>query len=328
MYFLYILKLEFFQNSKQMGNEVHMFFKMEHGKITEQDIRNVQVSGKTQYFGYFSYDEREAAIKAFGLDRKLLSDMIANKPMAYENHEDFDVAGINILNRKALFSQPERVCIFIYKNMLLFFCKNLPVIEKIIQDMMKDNSNLGFNRILSTFFEKLTTNDYTLLGKIEQDISDLENALITRRKKNCVKEIISLRKRLMIMKQYYEQLLNVLDELQEDENELLFDNSMQSFYIYASKVERLYHNVMNLRDYVTQVRESYQAEIDIDLNNIMKIFTVITAIFLPLTLLVGWYGMNLKMPEFQWPLAYPMVIVISIAVVGFCILYFKRKKWF
>jgi magnesium transporter len=47
---------------------------------------------------------------------------------------------------------------------------------------------------------------------------------------------------------------------------------------------------LNLRDYVTQVREAYQAELDISLNNIMKIFTVITAFFSPLTLLVGWYA--------------------------------------
>ena len=66
--------------------------------------------------------------------------------------------------------------------------------------------------------------------------------------------------------------------------------------------------VLNLRDYVTQVREAYQAQIDINLNKVMKIFTVITSIFLPLTLIVGWYGMNLKMPEYSWVYGYPFVI--------------------
>lgn len=60
----------------------------------------------------------------------------------------------------------------------------------------------------------------------------------------------------------------------------------------------------------------------------MKVFTVITAVFLPLTLIVGWYGMNLMMPEFEWAGSYPMVILLSIAVIVFCIAYFKKHKWF
>ncbi|MPN50396.1 Cobalt/magnesium transport protein CorA [bioreactor metagenome] len=60
----------------------------------------------------------------------------------------------------------------------------------------------------------------------------------------------------------------------------------------------------------------------------MKIFTVITAIFLPLTLLVGWYGMNFHMPELQWAYGYPAVIVVSIALMVALILLFKKKDWF
>jgi magnesium transporter len=59
----------------------------------------------------------------------------------------------------------------------------------------------------------------------------------------------------------------------------------------------------------------------------MKIFTVITSIFLPLTLLVGWYGMNLQMPEFNWPFGYPFVILLSVIVVIVSIVIFKRRKW-
>ncbi|MGI5850236.1 MAG: CorA family divalent cation transporter, partial [Christensenellales bacterium] len=147
-------------------------------------------------------------------------------------------------------------------------------------------------------------------------------------KKDCVREIISLRNRLMAFKRYYEQLLNIFDDLQENENEIVQKSSLRYLKIFSGRIERLYHTVLNLRDYVTQVREAYQAEVDISLNKIMKIFTVITAIFLPLTLIAGWYGMNLQMPEFGWPFGYPMVIILSVAVVVFCILYFKKNKWF
>ncbi|NYC32004.1 CorA family divalent cation transporter [Clostridium saccharobutylicum] len=98
--------------------------------------------------------------------------------------------------------------------------------------------------------------------------------------------------------------------------------------MFTNRINRLYQSVNNLRDYVTQVREAYQAQVDIDQNKLMKLFTVVTTIFLPLTLIVGWYGMNFTMPEYNLPYAYPVVIIISISIVVSCIVWFKKNKWF
>lgn len=84
-----------------------------------------------------------------------------------------------------------------------------------------------------------------------------------------------------------------------------------------------------LRESAEQAREAYQAQIDIEQNNVMKIFTVLTAIFLPLTLLVGWYGMNFQyMPELGWKYGYVYVIGLSVVTCVICFVLFKKKKWF
>ena len=63
-------------------------------------------------------------------------------------------------------------------------------------------------------------------------------------------------------------------------------------------------------------------------NRIMTVLTVVTSIFMPLTLITGWYGMNFRyMPELELPWAYPAVILVSIAVVVVCLVYFRWKKW-
>jgi len=60
----------------------------------------------------------------------------------------------------------------------------------------------------------------------------------------------------------------------------------------------------------------------------MKVLTIIATMFIPLTFLVGWYGMNFKyMPELQWEYGYPMVIAISVLTVIGLLIYFKRKQW-
>ena len=83
-----------------------------------------------------------------------------------------------------------------------------------------------------------------------------------------------------------------------------------------------------LREYCLQVRELFQAEIDIRQNRIMKILTIVTTIFLPLSLVAGWYSMNfVGMPELGWKYGYPAVIIVSVLVVLISLWIMKKKKF-
>ena len=156
----------------------------------------------------------------------------------------------------------------------------------------------------------------------------LEQSLITSKNKNYVGEIITLRKQLLMMKRYYEQFLNVLDSMLENENDIFDGKTLRSFKLLSKRMERSYGNILNLREYVTQIRESYEAEVDISLNTTMKIVTVVTTIFLPLTVIAGWYGMNFQMPEYNFSHGYLMVILLSILFIGIGIAFFKKNHWF
>lgn len=305
-----------------------MFFEVKEGKLMPVGLEQIETAGKKKFAAFLSLEESGDMLDRIGIDKAVIAEHLGGKSALMTGYNGFDTAYLNILNHKSLSSRPERICVCFNKNVALFISSNESGARKAMDVAVPKDSALTFDRILSSYFERLIENDVSFLDDIEQEIMGLENALITSKKRNCVKEIISLRKRLMILKRHYEQLLNVFDELQENEDDTLAETSLKYFKIIERRVERLYNSVLHLRDYVTQVREAYQAEVDISLNNIMKIFTVITAIFLPLTLLVGWYGMNLNMPEFKWPYAYPMVIGLSLAVVVFCIAYFKKNKWF
>lgn len=77
-----------------------------------------------------------------------------------------------------------------------------------------------------------------------------------------------------------------------------------------------------------QVQDVYQSEIEIRQNNVMKVLTIVTTVFLPLTLIAGWYGMNFThMPELTWVYGYPVAIGASILVVLISLLIFKKKKF-
>ena len=64
-------------------------------------------------------------------------------------------------------------------------------------------------------------------------------------------------------------------------------------------------------------------------NRVMKLLTIVTTIFMPLTLIAGWYGMNFSgMHELDWVYGYPAIIALAAAVIAGLVIWFKRKKWF
>lgn len=97
--------------------------------------------------------------------------------------------------------------------------------------------------------------------------------------------------------------------------------------MYSEKMTRLAQETQILREYAMQVQDVYQSEIEIHQNDVMKMLTIVTTIFLPLTLIAGWYGMNFSyMPELKMKYAYPFVIGISVLIVVVSLIVFKRKN--
>ena len=306
-----------------------MIYSIDNGKIERIKQETVELNGTKRYWGVFSLNQVEEVCRTLHISKGFLTGFLLNPATRFESHDGFDVICYNVIKYAEKNLPVKRVCIYIRKDLVLMLAENPEVVSGIVEEIAEDvEKTISFERLFHTFLERTIMDDASFLDDIEQEIAELEDQLITTNRKNCVIEIISLRKKLMQFKRHYEQMQIVLDAVQENENELIDPRSMRYFKIFANRVDRLYHIVLNLRDYVTQVREAYQAEVDINLNSIMKLFTVITAIFLPLTLIVGWYGMNLQLPEYGWRYGYLMVILISAAVVAFCLFYFKRHNWF
>jgi magnesium transporter len=80
---------------------------------------------------------------------------------------------------------------------------------------------------------------------------------------------------------------------------------------------------------INDLMQLFYASTSYKLNEIIKVLTVISTIFIPLTFIVGLYGMNFKhIPEFNIPWAYPVLLGVMLVITLFMIYYFKKKKWF
>lgn len=171
------------------------------------------------------------------------------------------------------------------------------------------------------FLLELTANDIYRLETLENMIISLEDRLFLDPSPSDagIHDIIKVRKDLLKAKRYYEQMEFLSDEMSAVD---------PSFSFIDKKFDRLMEFVLHLQSYIESVRDAYQAQIDIEQNQIMKFFTVVTTIFTPLTLITGWYGMNFIMPEYDWPQGYTYVTALSLGVVLGLVMLFRRKKWF
>lgn len=263
-----------------------------------------------------------------GLDKVLLPLIDESAANRFESHEMYECVLLNIPDQtEDIEAPPINIDVYYNQNRIIFVHDPSPAIDR-LQAKMEAAAPLPYDQVLYTFFNLLTEKDASYLEEIEEAIANLEDDITEDASENYQAEISTLRKKLLKQKRYFESLIDTLEDMEKNTNKYLTKAQLKYFHIITNRADRQFHSVLNLRDYVTQVRESYQAQIDISLNRTMKLFTVITAIFLPLTLLVGWYGMNLQIPEFDWPFMYPLIIIISVVVVVGMLIYFKVKKWF
>lgn len=186
----------------------------------------------------------------------------------------------------------------------------------------------GLERFLYDLLEKIIEGDLSMLEKMEHRLNQTEQRILSETLDSYPPELNEIRGDLLDLRIHYEQLIDLGQELEENENGFFRQENLRYFRLFTERVTRLQDSVSSLRDYVVQLRDLVQSQMEIRQNKIMTLLTVVTSIFMPLTLIAGWYGMNFKyMPELEQPLAYPLVILVSLIIVVLCLWWFKKKKW-
>ena len=187
----------------------------------------------------------------------------------------------------------------------------------------------GTGTVWVGFMECLLKDDLEKLSGLEVRLTHLEDEVLSGNISRFDQKLIRCRKEILRYSHYYLQLQDVTDVLQKNDLKIFSREDLAGIRLLREKIGRLHQEAGMLREYSTQVREVYQAQIEIRQNKIMKSLTIVTAIFLPLTLIAGWYGMNFTyMPELQWEYGYPAVVGLSVVTVLSSLALCHKKHFF
>lgn len=300
-----------------------MFYEMSRGRV-----------------GYITYEELQDDYVMYGFPNETVEACKGN-PHNFRSdsyvYADLIFTVLDVLDFQNVFEVHNRFGLYVKQDLCLFVGiqdedgKVRKNYEDIVNKYENEKNSAKYampERFLCLFFEYLIREDKRFLENMEFHMSTLETRILKERvDASFINEILLMKKELMYIWNYYEQLIDVCEVFRDNDSELFPEENIKSFDILTERISRLNENVKYLKEYTVQLRETHDAMLDYNLNNIMKVFTVITTIFLPLTLLVGWYGMNFEyMPELHWRYGYVAMIVVSITTVIGVILAFRRYR--
>lgn len=245
-----------------------------------------------------------------------------------ERHTDYLYGTFYVPIPKEHIKHKEFIC-FILQGKIIFVDNSNTVLEE-IRDIMdeKVRRNYSLQRFLYDILINMIENDLLFLELLEQEIAKIEEHVLKGISNDFNMKMLEIKKMIAKLYRYYSQMADVGAELMDNELEFFEEENFSTFHIFTDRATRLQNETQTIREYAMQVQDVYQSEIGIRQNNVMKVLTIVTTIFLPLTLIVGWYGMNFKyMPELTWKFGYPVVILISVFIVIGSLFLFKKKKY-
>ena len=186
----------------------------------------------------------------------------------------------------------------------------------------------GADYLTYTLIDVIIDHYFVVLENLGEKIERLEERLIQSPDPETMHSIQELKREIIFLRKSIWPLREVISELERGETTLFQKSSliyMRDLYDHTIQIIDI---VETFRDMISGMLDVYLSSISNRMNEIMKVLTIISTVFIPLSFIVGLYGMNFEnMPELNWKWGYLGVWVVIISVVIGMLIYFRRKKW-
>ena len=226
----------------------------------------------------------------------------------------------------------EQVSLVIGNNFVISFQESIGDVFDAVRDRIRNSKGrirkMGADYLAYALIDAIVDNYFVVLEKIGEKIEGIENEIVADPTPEKLQIIHNLKREMIYLRKSVWPLREVISGLQRGESRLI----KKSTHIYLRDLYdhtiQVIDTIETYRDMTSSMLDIYMSSISNKMNEVMKVLTIFAAIFIPLTFIVGVYGMNFQhMPELSLPWAYPAVwtvlIIVGISLFG----YFKHKKW-
>lgn len=241
----------------------------------------------------------------------------------------------NILDYSNMEVVSKELNIFLSRDYIITVYKEeLDIISGLISDIreskntfiLKEKPNASI--VLYYILDRIILRNYEVISSIEAHADKIEISILKSPRNEHLEELIHLRRQVYKIRKYLNPLRYIGDGLISNENYIIETENIGYFKKLSTKIEKLMLSLESLVQDLALVREAFESEISNKTNELMKVFTLIASIFLPLNLITSMYGMNFKnIPFVELEHGYYIVTVIMLTISFGLLVLFKKKKW-
>lgn len=270
----------------------------------------------------------------FGIHALLIEDVLNDQRPKSEEYDDYLFFTLKMLYRIDDTSiDYEQISFVLGKNFLLSFQEK----EGDLFDGFRERIRLDQGKVrkkqsdylMYRLIDIIVDNYYNVLDRIGDLIEETEDDAYGNPSNRTFHEIQSLKKELIFLRKALYPLREALSKLVKGESEFIHEDNLPYFADVYDHVAHLIDSLDTYKDLTSSLIDIHINAMNTRMNEVMKVLTVISTIFMPLTFIVGVYGMNFDfMPELKWQWGYYGVWVVMLAIVVAMLLFFRRKKWF
>ena len=183
--------------------------------------------------------------------------------------------------------------------------------------------------LLYRLIDIIIDNYYVVLDNIGNQIEEIEDNIHSNSTERAFHKIQSIKKELIFLRKAVYPLREALSKLVKGESSFVEEDNQRYFSDIYDHTVHLIDSLDTYKDLTSSLMDIHINTMNTKMNEVMKLLTIITTIFIPLSFIAGIYGMNFDiMPELRWQYGYPAVLVAMAAVVAGMLYFFKRRKWF
>jgi magnesium transporter len=209
-----------------------------------------------------------------------------------------------------------------------------PVRKRMRQPNNRRFASRGIDYLLYALLDLITDSAFPVLEQFGYQLEEMETALLEKPNHKILADIHGLKRELLLLRRVLWPQRELLTSLMRSEDPLITGDTQVYFRDCHDHSVQIIELLESFREMATSMVDIYLSSISQRTNETMRVLTIIATIFIPLTFVVGLYGMNFEhpespwaMPELGWYFGYPFVWGIMIAIAGGLIWFFKRRGW-
>jgi len=272
---------------------------------------------------------------AFGLHPLVLEDILnTDQRPKLEDYGEYLYIVIKRLGNGAPANEisTEQISLILGHNLVISFLESDSGVFNGVKDRILNNRGrirrLGADYLAYTLMDAVVDNYFAIFEKLGERIEILQETIISRPTPASLQTLHALKRELLFLRKSVWPLREVVSGLQRGDSTLIHKDTW--FYlrdVYDHTIHVI-DTIETYRDMLASMMDIYLSSLSIRLNEVMKVLTIIATIFMPLTFIVGLYGMNFQhMPELSWRWGYPLVLLVMAGVTAGMLVFFRRKKW-